>query len=160
MSNVSKDFYFGYRASSWGWGVWKDRWNPIDWEIKDYNEFIKDKKAVKDFRRGGSDMPRMLHKQMQGKIDSWAIRFCYHQFKNDLLTVFPTISKLESIGFSKEATHTSGTERFITPIDVELKREFLFESFIDVDNNLANEFASFFSLKNRVFNQIRQRLKF
>ena len=28
-----RDFYFGYRASSWGWATWKDRWEKVDWEL-------------------------------------------------------------------------------------------------------------------------------
>jgi hypothetical protein len=160
LKNKKKDFYFGYRASSWGWGIWRDRWSPIDWEVKDYTTFVNDKKKVSDFKRGGSDMPRMLKNQMNGKIDSWAIRFCYHQFKENLMTVFPTISKLESIGFSKDATHTSGTKRFITPVDRVLKREFSFEKFSEVNPKLIYEFSAFFSLKNRIKNQLRQKFKF
>lgn len=160
LKHYHEDYYYGYRASSWGWGIWRDRWAPIDWEMKDYELFKKNKKAIKSFKRGGSDMPRMLENQMAGNIDSWAIRFCYHQFLNDLVTVFPTISKLKSIGFSEEATHTSGTKRFITPIDTELKREFKFDSFTHVNKKLVKEFASFFSVKNRIINQLRQRIKF
>lgn len=160
LKEYEKDIYFGYRASSWGWGIWKDRWQPIDWVVNDYTTFIKNKKRVNDFKRGGSDMPRMLKNQMIGKIDSWAIRFCYHQFKEDLMTVFPTVSKLESIGFSEEATHTSGTKRFITPIDTELKRDFKFEKCTKPDKKLIQEFASFFSIKNRIINQLRQKIKF
>lgn len=160
LKEYEKDIYFGYRASSWGWGIWKDRWQPIDWVVNDYTTFVKNKKRVNDFKRGGSDMPRMLKNQMIGKIDSWAIRFCYHQFKEDLMTVFPTVSKLESIGFSEEATHTSGTKRFITPIDTELKRDFKFEKCTKPDKKLIQEFASFFSIKNRIINQLRQKIKF
>ena len=160
LKNEKKDFYFGYRASSWGWGIWRDRWFPIDWEVKDYTTFVNDKKKVSDFKRGGSDMPRMLKNQMNGKIDSWAIRFCYHQFKENLMTVFPTISKLESIGFSKDATHTSGTKRFITPIDTELKRDFSFKKFTVIDEKLNRESSAFFSVKNRIINQLHQRIKF
>lgn len=160
LKNAKNDFYFGYRASSWGWGIWKDRWLPIDWEVKDYSTFVKDKKGVTNFKRGGSDMPRMLKNQMIGKIDSWAIRFCYHQFKENLMTVFPKTSKIKSIGFSEEATHTSGTKRFITPIDTELKRNFAFSIFIEIDKKLIKEFSSFFSVKNRIINQLRQKFKF
>ncbi len=160
LKNSSKDFYFGYRASSWGWGVWKDRWISIDWDLNDYHDFIKDKKAVRDFKKGGSDMPRMLRKHIEGEIDSWAIRFCYHQFKNNMVTLFPTISKLKSIGYSKEATHTTGTKRFITPIDKSLKKEFYFENFNMLDQQLVKEFAYFFSIKNRIINQFWQRFNF
>lgn len=155
-----QDFYFGYRASSWGWGTWKDRWTAIDWKISDYHTFVRDKQAIRNFKKGGSDMPRMLNRQMNGKIDSWAIRFCYHQFRNDMLTTFPTISKLQSIGFSKDATHTTGATRFITPTDTECKREFFFQKFEQIDRRLVKEFSTFFSLKNRILNQLKIKFNF
>lgn len=155
----TKDYYFGYRASSWGWGIWKDRWNQIDWNVSDYDNFKNNKKAIKKFKRGGSDLPRMLKYQITGKIDSWAIRFCYHQFKNNLLTVFPSKSKLISIGFSDEATNTVGTKRFNTHLDEELKKEFKFQNFENIDQNIINESASKFSIKSRIQNQFYKFLK-
>ncbi len=157
---INEDVYFGYRASSWGWATWSEHWNKIDWDVIDFHQFCNDKNAIKKFKRGGSDMPRMLKKQMTGKIDSWAIRFCYHQFKNDLITVFPTVSKLKSIGYSKSATHTFGTKRFFTKIDIELKRHFRFKNFNKIDNEIIKEFRSFFSIKNRIKDRLNRFLKF
>lgn len=151
-----RDYYFGYRASSWGWGCWKDRWDKIDWNVSDYDSFIKEKSKKKDFKRGGSDMLRMLKNYKMGIIDSWAIRFCYHQFKNDLKTVFPSISKVQSIGFSEEATHTNGTKRFITELDSGKKRKFKFQKFKNVDNQLAKEFRNKFSVKARIIDKFRK----
>jgi hypothetical protein len=155
----NKDYYFGYRASSWGWGCWLDRWEKIDWEVEDYEEFIKIKSLQNKFNRGGSDMTKMLKRQQRGEIDSWAIRFCYHQFKEDLKTVFPTQSKIESIGFSNEATHTAGTKRFVTPLDEGDKRKFSFEKFDGLDKTLVYEFKDKFSIKARLFDKIHKFLK-
>ena len=33
------DVAIGFRASSWGWATWKDRWNKIDWRVNDYSSF-------------------------------------------------------------------------------------------------------------------------
>jgi hypothetical protein len=158
LKSLDKDFYFGVRASSWGWGIWQDRWLSINWELDDYDIFIKNSKAVKDFQKGGSDMPRMLRNQYKGKIDSWAIRFCFHQFKYNLFTVFPKISKLESVGFSKSSTHTKSNKRFKTTLDQGKQIDFKFESFVHCDQRLLREFQNVFSLRNRILNQIRQRL--
>ena len=153
-----KDYYFGYRASSWGWGIWRDRWKVIDWKVTEYENFIKDRSLVEKFKRGGSDLPRMLSNQINGRIDSWAIRFCFHQFKCNLMTVFPTKSKIISIGFSNEATNTIGSQRFNTPLDKEIKRKFYFEKFNNIDQKVINEFASKFSVKSRVYNQLFKKL--
>jgi hypothetical protein len=154
-----KDYYFGYRASSWGWGIWKERWEGIDWDVCDYGKFKNNRVATKSFKRGGSDLPRMLRNQRLGKIDSWAIRFCYHQFKNELLTVFPSESKIKSVGFSEEATNTIGTKRFDTQLDEGKKRSFEFGRFEKIDQILAGEAASKFSLVSRIKNRLHKILQ-
>ncbi|MGY5354881.1 glycosyltransferase family 2 protein [Wenyingzhuangia sp. IMCC45467] len=150
LKTTIKDYYLGHRASSWGWATWKNRWDKIDWNVKDYDAFKKDVFAIKKFKRGGSDLFRMLRNQMKGKIDSWAIRWCYHQYKYDLLTVFATKSKLKSIGFGEAATHTKVTKRFFTDFDKTNTRSFSFDNEVIIDKKLVKEFKSKFSIINRL----------
>lgn len=151
LKNEKKDFYYGYRASSWGWATWKNRWENIDWEMDAYDELKKDKKLRKNLLRGGSDMMRMLKNQKLGKIDSWAIIFCLHQSIHNLKTVFPSISKVQSIGYSKDATHTVGTKRFITRLDISEQSEFVFSKHTKMDEIHVKEFKSRFSIKARAW---------
>jgi len=109
LKNYNEDIYLSPRGSSWGWATWKDRWDTIDWEIKDWQEFKKDEKATEKFNLGGNDMYKMLELQMLGKIDSWAIRWCYNQFKQDKYTIYPKKSKVINDGFNDgKGTHNSG----------------------------------------------------
>ncbi len=156
LQNYSKDYYLGYRASSWGWGIWKDKWNDVDWEVANYSDFIADKKKVKAFATIGSDMPKMLKYQMEGKIDSWAIRLCYYQFQYQMFCVFPSVSKLKSIGFSTEATHTSGSTRFDTTLDKGAQRVFEFDEKMIVDKKIIQDFRNKFSVKSRIIDKLKQ----
>ena len=153
-----KDYYYGYRASSWGWGIWNNRWQDIDWGVKDYLNFKYDFFEQIRFMRGGSDMPRMLHMQMKGRIDSWAIRWCYHQFKQNTYTVFPVKSKLISIGYGKYATHTKSEGQFSTLLDEGIKRDFNFNNDVTIDSKLLKEFRNKFSVKSRLLNFIYKKL--
>lgn len=157
--NSSDDYYFGLRASSWGWGTWKSKWGKVDWAVSDYEKFIKNYSYKRQFNKGGSDLSGMLKNYMNGRIDSWAIRFCYHQFKNGMVTVFPSRSKVYSIGFGKSATNTVGGNRFRTIIDESSKREFILEPFQGVDPILEKEFRSKFSIKVRVLDKVRRIIK-
>lgn len=150
LKSWNKDYYVGLRASSWGWGTWEDRWEIVDWEVKDYHRFVIDPFEQFKFMRGGSDLPYMLWKQMNGKIDSWAIRWCYHQFKNGLLTVFPKESKIISIGFGHDATHTKDTKRFETNLDPGSQVSFTFENQISPEKELVKEFRRKFSIISRL----------
>jgi len=107
LKNYDKDVYLSVRASSWGWATWKDRWESIDWNIKNWEDFKENKKLKKEFNLGGNDMYHMLEMQILGKIDSWAIRWCYNQFLQKSYTIYPVESKLKNIGFDEVGTHNS-----------------------------------------------------
>ena len=103
--NYDGDVYLGIRSSSWGWGTWKDRWNSIDWEVKDWEKISSDKNLQKAFNKGGSDMYSMLKGYMEGRNRSWAIRFCYSQHKQKKFSVHPFLSYVDNNGFGEEATN-------------------------------------------------------
>jgi hypothetical protein len=111
VSNYQMDSYFLNRCWPWSWATWKNRWSEIDWQVKDYIQFSNDKSAKKKFRKCGSDVNAMLSKQINGKLDSWAIRWTYHQFKTNSLSLFPVKSKIKNEGFDEFATHTKGSSR-------------------------------------------------
>lgn len=154
LEKIDDDFYFGCRASSWGWATWKNQWSSVDWDVSKYTRFINNKSEIKRFNKGGSDMSKMLKAQMTGKIDSWAIRFCFQQFLDKKACVFPKISKVQSIGFSKEATNTVGAKKFITKLDATNKKDFVFENFTKYDEKLLSAFRKKFSIKQRLIDKI------
>lgn len=105
LEGYPHDVYLSYRACSHGWATWVDRWELVDWAVKDYDELKKSLWKIAKFNRGGNDLFRMLRHQMRGERDSWAIRFCYSQSRNDMLTVYPRYSLIYNIGFDGTGTH-------------------------------------------------------
>lgn len=154
LRNYSKDYYFGNRPYSWGWGTWKDKWSTIDWEVKDYNKFKKSIIQRIKFMQGGSDLLQMLNSQMKGRIDSWAIRWCYDQFKKKQVTVYPSKSKIQNIGFGANATHTKKGDRFFTTIDDGKKVLFCFDNDIETNKEIIKEARKIFSFYERLKNKI------
>lgn len=152
MVGLNRDkVYFTLRGSSWGWATWANRWNLIDWEVRDYAGFSRDRIQRRKFNRMGSDLSSMLDKQMIGKIDSWAIRACFHQFKNELYSVFPATSKVANIGFGSSATNTKEKfNRFHTDLDESDFDEFVFSKEVKLDSNLLNQFVKPYSIGYRI----------
>lgn len=146
------DNYFTKRSSSWGWGTWRSRWNAVDWEVKDYQDFASNPAARKRFNLMGSDMAGMLDRQMKGKISSWAIRWCYHQFKTDTYTAFPSLSKIQNIGFGEAATHTSSIQksRFATSLDTTDRQIFKLNPFVSLNSSLIRQFVRKYSVVTRL----------
>jgi len=155
--NYNYDVALSLRASSWGWATWKDRWSVIDWELNDYSSFRWNIIKQLYFNRGGSDLSHMLYRRKKGLIDSWAIRFVYHQYKHNYLDVFPIVSKVQNNGFSAEATHTKfKSVRFETQLDVSEQCDFTFLDTIEEDKSVTNQFYNHYSFTNRIKDKLLQ----
>lgn len=160
LRKYKKDVFLSYRASSWGWGTWLDRWQIIDWEISDYNEFRINKERICKFERGGKDLPCMLEDQRQGKIDSWAIRWCYWQSKCDMLTIYPRVSLVQNIGYDGSGTHGGNEEVFGNCRVAREAKRYDFSD-VELDRKITREFYEIYSatLWFRIKKKIRKILK-
>jgi glycosyltransferase involved in cell wall biosynthesis len=106
------DTYAGYRCSSWSWGTWPDRWQRVDWEMRYFGSFRRDPVAQAEFDRGGQDMTTLLRMQHEGKLDSWAIRFCYAHHASGMRCIYPTRTLVRNIGLDNSGTHSKPQPRF------------------------------------------------
>ena len=112
-NRLGSDTFLLPRPASWGWGTWLDRWSNVDWEVSDYDTFKADKQLQQKFNsKGGNDMTPMLIKQQMGLNSSWAIRWTYHHFKNDLKSVFFKNSLVNNIGNDGSGTHSPKTAKY------------------------------------------------
>ncbi len=149
--NYEYDVYFTHRGLSWGWATWKDRWDNVDWDVKDFEQLKEDKLVKKKFAQGGTDLFPMLKKQMENNLDSWAIRWFYSQFKNNLFTVFPTISKVKNVGFDVDATHTNVYNRYKIVFDSSNQQEFIFDNCVVINPIVLLSFQRYYSIFTRIF---------
>ncbi|MFI1772460.1 sugar transferase [Thalassobellus citreus] len=152
--------YFLNRGWSWGWATWQDRWEKVDWEVQSYESFCNSKEARKEFAKGGSDLNAMLDKQMSGSLDSWAIRWFYHQFKINGLTLYPLGSKIYNNGFDEHATHTNGSEkRYIPYLDKEHSNVFKYPKPVEITKAYQKKFQSKMGIMARIRSKIETLLK-
>lgn len=151
--------YFLNRSWSWGWASWKDRWKDIDWEMKDYETFRSSSRMKRKFAQGGSDLNRMLRRQMDGELDSWAIRWFYHQYKCEGITLYPVRSKVYNIGFDQFATHTKGLQKkYVTRIDNSDSEEFDFPAEISIDPYFQRKFQRKMGVASRLISRLQTML--
>lgn len=142
------DAFFLPFTTSWGWATWQRAWSHFDGEMKGYTRLKKDK-ALK-FR---FDLDRsypyfnMLSKQRRGKVDSWAIRWYLSVFMRNGLTLYPSQTLIQNIGFDGSGTHSSiarGREDFPeVPTDFKVltfpeKPEVAGQSFVDIKEYLRS----------------------
>lgn len=151
------DVYLSVRSSSWGWATWKNRWEKIDWEIKDWDKLSHDASLQKAFNQGGSDLYGMLKGYMEGKNHSWAIRFCYNQFRQGKYAICPFLSKIDNEGFGAEATNCKQSySRFKCELDNTGETTFVFDKHLTYNEKIGKECYKYHSIPMRIYSKIRK----
>lgn len=140
-NDYKDDIYITKRGSSWGWATWKNRWKLVDWNVSDYESFRKNKNLVNEFNLRGKDLAPMLEDQMNERIDSWAIRWVYSQFRNNMYTVYPVKSLVRNIGNDLSGTHTTNTTHFDVVLN---ENKILITEDIKENIQIINKFKVFY----------------
>lgn len=146
------DSYFCTRSSSWGWATWADRWNSVDWNLEPFDQYVIHKKAFNKW--GGSDCFGMLNGWHDGKNKSWAIRFCFSQFLQDKLSLFPIESKVINDGFDGQGTNCKSWSRFKYEVDNSGSKEFSWPVNISLNKKIYSEAMWYNSILIRVWSRI------
>ncbi len=155
LSKYPHDIFYSYRGSSWGWATWLDRWVKTDWEVKDYPRLMADKEWQKRFNRGGADLTGMLGMQMEGKINSWAIRWVFTQSNLGMYTVYPKHSYILNDGCDGSGTHVGTTAEYRTDIEESVSK-CNFER-LTIDSAIAREF--WYKYSDTLDKKIKRNLK-
>jgi len=104
-SDYPWDTYASFRCCSWGWATWADRWKQVNWDMDYYSALMRDPAAQEAFNRGGPDMTELLRLQHEGRIDSWAIRFCYAHHASNTHCIYPVKTLIKNIGLDNTGSH-------------------------------------------------------
>lgn len=148
--DYKKEVYLSYRGCSWGWATWKNRWNTVDWKVEDYKSFKHNFFKRKRFNRGGPDLSQMLDTQMKGKCDSWAIRWCYEQSKQNKYTIYPIESLVQNQGLDGSGTHSGDDRSFDVKLNSNIPK---LDDNLKINKNITRNFYKKFDYG------IRQKIK-
>ena len=146
------DAYFCPRSTSWGWATWKDRWDTVDWDLKDWSAAEANAKAFN--RWGGSDCFGMLKGWHEGRNQSWAIRFCYNQFVQDKQSLFPVISKIDNEGFDGSGTNCKQYNRFKYELDCSDKKNFILPKEVSVVETIKQSALYYHTIPLRIYSRL------
>lgn len=96
-------------TGSWGWATWARAWKQynIDGEYL-LDQLIKRRLTHQFDFDGTYSYTRMLRKQIQGKNNSWAIRWYASLFLSDMLALNVGHSLVQNKGFDGTGTHSGG----------------------------------------------------
>lgn len=144
-SKYTDDIFATYRSCSWGWATWKDRWYDVDWEMNNFQEFIRNKDNIKRMNMNGSDRFIRLYRQRGSNSTSWSVRFGAHLIMNKLITIYPRYSYISNIGCDNSGVHSSVDDGKNLQVDLNLAIKSPTLKHIEIDNRIQKEFKRHFS---------------
>jgi hypothetical protein len=136
------EIFFLRGADCWGWATWKRGWDLFEKDGKKLLDELEKRKLTKLFDFNGAyPYTKMLKDQVEGKVDSWAIRWYASAFIHEKLTLYPGISLVKNIG--DLGTHIKGNMSWL---DVELSEKPIFVKRIPPieDPQVRKKFENFF----------------
>ena len=135
--------FFLRGADCWGWATWKRGWDMFDQDGKKLLNSIVQNRVEADFDFGNSyPYTQMLREQVEGKNNSWAIRWYASAFLENKLTLYPGRSLVQNTGVDGSGTHSGNSQKW----NVQLAEEEIAVRPIDPVENAAAKGAvrSFF----------------
>lgn len=132
--------FFIKGADCWGWATWRNSWKIFEPDGKKLlNELVKKNLQKEADFNNSYQYTKMLKDQINGKNNSWAVRWYMSAFLSDKLSLYPGKSYVQNIGHDIDATHcTIETDLF----DIDLNQEFRLSKINiheDIDSKLKME---------------------
>ena len=96
-------------TGSWGWGTWERAWKHFNPNGKELLTELEQRRLTYTFDFNGKyGFTRMLRRQIEGKNNSWAIRWNASLFLKDILSLNAGHSLIQNEGFDGSGTNCGG----------------------------------------------------
>lgn len=148
IKNYPYDVYMMERICSWGWASWRDRWELIDWELKEYQQVRHNPIVRWRINQGGVDLVPMLDMQLKKQLDTWDIQCEWCRYKQNMLVVYSCIPKVKMRGDAGFSTHGSGKAKSTAEI-INQKKDNIEYKFVHT-NRQERKFMSAFKKERNV----------
>lgn len=136
-------------TGSWGWATWERAWRFFEPDGRKLLHELEDRKLTRQFDFNGKyGFTRMLRRQIEGKNNSWAIRWNASLFLRDMLSLNVGRSLVANEGFDGSGTNCGGGGLYdselwmqplpvqsITPVVENLQARKVFEQYYGATNS-------------------------
>lgn len=146
-------------TGSWGWATWDRAWKYFNPNGQALLDELTRRKLTKAFDFNGNyGFTRMLRRQIEGKNNSWAIRWNASLFLNDILSLNVGRSLVQNEGFDGSGTNCGGgnlygSNLYLQPLPVNKI------SPIDENKEARNAYARYYFHTNNFFAKALRRIR-
>ena len=137
-------------TGSWGWATWQRAWRLFNPDGRALLDELQRRGLTRRFDFDGAyPYTRMLRRQVEGKNDSWAIRWNASLFLQDILSLNVGRSLVQNEGFDGSGTHCGADHLYearlykerlrvekISPVTENLEARKIFERYYARTNSL------------------------
>jgi hypothetical protein len=153
------DTFFIRWVGSTGWATWRNSWELLERNGEKLLAEINEKKLSKVFDFNGKyPYTRMLKRQVEGKNNSWAIRWNASLFLNNKLSLNTGKSLIHNIGFDGSGEN-SGSQDFynmgLYDGDLQLVKPDKIEESVEA----RRQFEEFYKKTNSFWAKVKRRLQ-
>jgi len=114
IENLPETFFLK-GADCWGWATWKQEWSLFEPDGKKLLAQLKQRNLMDRFDFFGAfDYSGMLKGQIEGKNDSWAIRWYASALLHSKFTLYPGQPLVHNTGNDGSGRHCSAIDTFDT----------------------------------------------
>lgn len=157
LSISLSETFFIRGADCWGWGTWRRAWQYFNEDGKYLLRELEGRKLGWAFDVQGSfPYMEMLRAQIQGKNNSWAIRWQASCFLKNMLTLYPPHSLVNNIGVDGTGMHCGISNDF----NVDLAKTPIPFHRVSIEESIEAKqaFSVFYRRQRNIFRRIANRL--
>lgn len=104
-----ESFYYSKLFSGWGFGVWKKKWEKIDWNrdvvLNKTRIFLKNYKNVYKYNKTANNLVLNLIYMIKNNTIYGDSFISLYQYLNNCYSVFPAVSMVRNIGHDNSGEH-------------------------------------------------------
>lgn len=150
-------------TGSWGWGTWGRAWKHFNADGKALLTELESRKLTYTFDFNGKyGYTRMLRRQIEGKNNSWAIRWNASLFLKGILSLNVGKSLVQNEGFDGSGTNCGGGGLYASELYMErlpVKKISPIEENIQARNAYVRYYARTNSFMAKAIRRIKRTLK-
>lgn len=150
-------------TGSWGWGTWDRAWKHFNADGKALLTELESRKLTYTFDFNGKyGYTRMLRRQIEGKNNSWAIRWNASLFLKGILSLNVGKSLVQNEGFDGSGTNCGGGGLYASELYMErlpVKKIYPIEENIQARNAYVRYYARTNSFMAKAIRRIKRTLK-
>lgn len=107
--STQESYYFSNYSHVWGgWATWKRAWSHYDFQLSDFPNPEMDRilRSISHNNNEYQYWRRTFELVQNGSIDTWDYQWTYACWKQQGLSIIPTVSLIKNLGFRADATHS------------------------------------------------------